>query len=222
MPDDVFIIIPCYNESAVIRQTVEHLLPLGHQIVIVDDGSAQSPWPQLQDLPVHFLRHPVNLGQGAALQTGMDYAQARHARAVIHFDADGQHDANDIPRFLAALDDGADVVIGSRFLRPEDVKRIPATKRCILRVARIVNGLFTHVWLSDAHNGFRALNRNALDKIRLTETAWRMRLNRRPIRTHRLIIRNADGYLPSDYARARLHGTASISSLTHLEQNSLN
>ena len=168
MPDDVFIIIP-YNESAVIRQTVEQLLPLGHQIVIVDDGSAQSPWPQLQDLPVHFLRHPVNLGQGAALQTGMDYAKARHARAVIHFDADGQHDANDIPRFLAALDDGADVVIGSRFLRPEDVKRIPATKRCILRAARIVNGLFTHVWLSDAHNGFRALNRNALDKIRLIE-----------------------------------------------------
>jgi glycosyltransferase involved in cell wall biosynthesis len=205
MPDDVFIIIPCYNESAVIRQTVEQLLPLGHQIVIVDDGSAQSPWPQLQDLPVHFLRHPVNLGQGAALQTGMDYAKARHARAVIHFDADGQHDANDIPRFLAALDDGADVVIGSRFLRPEDVKRIPATKRCILRAARIVNGLFTHVWLSDAHNGFRALNRNALDKIRLTENRMAHATEIvAQIKTHRLVIRELPTAICySDYARAK-------------------
>lgn len=205
MPDDVFIIIPCYNESAVIRQTVERLLPLGHHLVIVDDGSAQTPWPRLQDLPVHFLRHPVNLGQGAALQTGMDYANAQHARAVIHFDADGQHDADDIPRFLAALADGADVVIGSRFLRPADVKRIPTTKRCLLQAARIVNGLFTRVWLSDAHNGFRALNRNALEKIRLTENRMAHATEIiAQIRAHRLIIRElptAIGY--SDYARAK-------------------
>ncbi len=205
MPDDVYILIPCFNESTVIRQTIETLLPLGHHIVIIDDGSASSPWPLLRDLPVHFLRHPVNLGQGAALQTGMDYARAHGARAVIHFDADGQHSHQDIPRFLDALAAGADVAVGSRFLRPEDRKRIPRAKRCLLKAARIVNGLFTGLWLTDAHNGFRAMNRKALDQIRLSENRMAHATEIiAQIRVHRLVLRElptAIGY--SDYARAK-------------------
>jgi glycosyltransferase involved in cell wall biosynthesis len=123
----------------------------------------------LADLPIHYLRHPINLGQGAALQTGMDYAKAQGAEAVIHFDADGQHDKNDIPQFLAALETGVDVVIGSRFLRESDLAQVPKGKRLVLRCARIVNGVFTGMWLTDAHNGFRALGRKALEAIDLTE-----------------------------------------------------
>ena len=166
---NVYVVIPSYNEGETLRKTVESLLPCGYEIIVVDDGSREDPHGMLADLPIHYLRHPINLGQGAALQTGMDYAKAQGAEAVIHFDADGQHDKNDIPQFLAALEAGADVVIGSRFLRESDLAQVPKRKRLLLRCARIVNGVFTGMWLTDAHNGFRALGRKALEAIDLTE-----------------------------------------------------
>ncbi|MDD3920351.1 MAG: glycosyltransferase family 2 protein [Eubacteriales bacterium] len=169
MEDNVYIIVPSYNEGAVLAGTVRALLPLGYEIVVVDDGSDEDPGVLLAGLPVHLLRHAINLGQGAALQTGMDYAKLCGAAAVIHFDADGQHDPADIGRFLAALADGADVVLGSRFLPGAQRQRVPMAKRVLLQGARVINGLFTGMWLSDAHNGFRAMNRRALSAIELTE-----------------------------------------------------
>ncbi|MCR4575067.1 MAG: glycosyltransferase family 2 protein [Lentisphaeria bacterium] len=166
---DVYIVIPSYNEGEALRRTVESLLPCGYEIIVVDDGSREDPRMMLEDLPIHYLRHPINLGQGAALQTGMDYAKAQGAEVVIHFDADGQHDKNDIPQFLSALEAGAEVVIGSRFLRDSDLALVPKGKRILLRCARLVNGFFTGMWLTDAHNGFRALNRKALESIDLME-----------------------------------------------------
>lgn len=169
MSERVFIIVPCFNESAVLRRTVEELLPLGHSVVVVDDGSAEPALRLVAGLPVHLLRHPLNLGQGAALQTGMDYALARGAEACVHFDSDGQHSRGDIPRFLEALRQGADLVVGSRFLRPQDLALVPRLKRLVLQGGRLVNLLLAGVWLSDSHNGFRALNRTAMEKIRLRE-----------------------------------------------------
>ncbi len=166
---DVYIIIPCYNEQSVLRQTLSELLSLGARVLLVDDGSAIPVHELLADLPLTVLRHPLNLGQGAALQTGMDYALQHGARAAIHFDADGQHQATDIPRFLEALDEGADVVLGSRFLRQEDSDSLPRKRRLLLQGARLINLLFTGLWLSDAHNGFRALNQRAMQAIRLRE-----------------------------------------------------
>lgn len=108
---NVYVVIPSYNEGETLRGTVESLLPCGYEIVVVDDGSREDPRGLLADLPIHYLRHPINLGQGAALQTGMDYAKAQGAEAVVHFDADGQHDPNDIPQFLTMLEAGADSLI---------------------------------------------------------------------------------------------------------------
>lgn len=169
MPTNAFIIVPCYNEGAVLRETLNGILALGYSnIVVVDDGSIQNPWQSLEDLPIHFIRHTVNLGQGAALQTGMDYAKRLGADAVVHFDADGQHAPDDIKRLLDALNE-ADVALGSRFLRKANVTEIPLTKRCLLRCARLVNFCFTGLWLSDAHNGFRALGSKAMTVINLRE-----------------------------------------------------
>ena len=165
----VDVVIPIYNEGEALRTTVESLLPCGYEIVVVDDGSREAPRSMLADLPIHYLRHPINLGQGAALQTGMDYARAQGADVVVHFDADGQHDQHDIPQFLEKLEQGADVVIGSRFLRESDLAWVPKGKRMLLRCARLVNGVFTGMWLTDTHNGFRALGRKALETIDLTE-----------------------------------------------------
>ena len=167
----VFVIIPCYNEeAAVVRQTVLPLLAEAYTVVLVDDGSQRDLFPVLSDLPLVYLRHAVNLGQGAALQTGMEFAKRRGAAYVVHFDADGQHAAGEIGTLLEPLRRGvADVVLGSRFLRPEDQRQIPGLRRWVLRVARTVNGLFTGMWLTDAHNGLRALNRPALEAVYLTE-----------------------------------------------------
>ncbi|NMA42718.1 MAG: glycosyltransferase family 2 protein [Oligosphaeraceae bacterium] len=170
MSNKTYIIIPCYNEvESVLRQTVQELLDLRYEPIMVDDGSQIPLREMLSDMPLHILRHPINLGQGAALQTGMEYAKRLGAEHVLHFDADGQHRAEDIERFITTLDEGYDVVLGSRFLRHEDSGSLPTRKRLLLQAARLVNLIFTGVWLTDAHNGFRALNRKALHAIDLQE-----------------------------------------------------
>ena len=168
MPQRVTIVIPCYNEGDALKTTVQKLLAHNYEVIVVDDGSEHTAWEQLKGLPIHFLRHCINLGQGAALQTGMDYAKQLGADAVVHFDADGQHSPEEIPALLAALD-SCDIALGSRFLRQEDLSQVPFMKRQLLRCARLVNYTFTGLWLSDAHNGFRALGPKALSCIDLTE-----------------------------------------------------
>ncbi len=169
-------IVPAFNEAPdVLQRTLEGLMPYVWRTAVVDDGSRV---PVSLALPADFLkanvgrlvvlRHALNCGQGAALQTGMDYAKEAGADCVIHFDADGQHDPREIPAFLAALDAGADVALGSRFLKAEDVAAVPKRRRLLLRLARLVNGLLTGLWLTDVHNGFRALNRRAFTTLRLS------------------------------------------------------
>ena len=169
----VFLVIPTYNEGRVLASTIRGLLPCGYSIVVVDDGSSDGTAAILKELPVHYLRHPVNLGQGAALQTGMDYALAQGAEYIVHFDADGQHPAERIPSLLAPIRRGeCDVAVGSRFLDPENVNLIPRGRRILLRGAVVISGILTRLWLSDAHNGFRALSRAAAQKIRLHENGF--------------------------------------------------
>lgn len=165
----VFIVIPSYNESKVIRQTIRSLGDQYH-VVLVDDASTDDTVSAVRDLPIYYLRHDINLGQGAALQTGMDFARQQGADIVVHFDADGQHNPADIDRFIETLrTQNLDVVLGSRFLRQDDLMAIPRLRRILLRVARVINGLLTGLWLSDAHNGFRVMNRRALASIQLRE-----------------------------------------------------
>ena len=169
MSGRTFVVIPSYNEGTALKDVVASVLACGYDVVVVDDGSAVPAARQLDGLKCHCLRHALNLGQGAALQTGMALAKRHGADAVVNFDADGQHDVADIPRFLTELEKGADVVLGSRFIRAEDEAAVPAGRRMMLRLARVINGLFTGLWLTDAHNGFRALNRKALEVIDLRE-----------------------------------------------------
>lgn len=171
MTQRVFVIVPAFNESTVVLgATLERVLSEGFEAVLVDDGSLPSLESVANIMRIHYLRHLVNLGQGASLQTGMDYALAEGADVIVHFDADGQHDSSDIKRFIDCLVSGNyDVVLGSRFLRPEDWRAVPSTRRVLLKIARFVNGLFTGLWLTDAHNGFRVFTRSGATKIRLQE-----------------------------------------------------
>lgn len=164
----IFIIIPSYNEEAVLRSTVEPLLQRGYHIIIVDDGSINEQAFVVTDLPVTVIRHQQNLGQGAALETGTQYALQKGASFIVHFDADGQHDYSDIENLLSPLyANNTDIVFGSRFLSEQP--SLPFIRSILLHTARYVNFLFTGLLLTDAHNGLRAYNRKAADLIRITE-----------------------------------------------------
>jgi polyprenyl-phospho-N-acetylgalactosaminyl synthase len=168
----IMVIVPAYNEGSVIEGTVRNLLSAGYEVIVVDDGS-QDGTAAVRELPVVYIRHVVNLGQGAALETGMNYALRAGAGIAVHFDADGQHDCRQIGRLLAPILDGsADVVFGSRFLRKTDAARVPFKKRVLLRAGILISWLLTGVRLSDTHNGLRALSRRALEKVRLQENGF--------------------------------------------------
>ncbi len=170
---EIFIAIPSYNEAGIIRSTLRPLIELGYSVVVADDGSNDSTWKYLKDLSVYRLRHPFNLGQGAALQSAVSYALTEGAKYIVHFDADGQHSAEDIPGLLAPVMAGrADVALGSRFLRREDWQAVPFTRRVLLKGAVAVNWLLVGLWLTDAHNGARAMTRKAAQKIVLRENGF--------------------------------------------------
>lgn len=163
-------VIPSYNEGKVIRSTVMPLVESGYKVVVIDDCSTDDTKDALKGLPLFYLKHEINLGQGAAIQTGLAFCIAQNAEYAVTFDADGQHNYLEIPDLLRPIAAGmADVTMGTRFLRKEDIAQVPASRKVILKGAIWVNGLFTGLWLTDAHNGFRAMNRMALSSIKLKE-----------------------------------------------------
>ena len=166
----ILIIIPVYNEKEIIRSVLNELLDHSYRnIIVVDDGSEQDVFSELSDLPVYYVRHPVNLGQGAALQTGFDVAKQMRCDVIITFDADGQHDHRDLmPLIAPVINDKADIVFGSRFLGT-DKSRMPVFRKYVLKCARFVNYLFTGIMLTDAHNGLRAFHPKVLQLFRITE-----------------------------------------------------
>ncbi len=166
--DDVWLVIPAYNEGPVIADVVERARTTFPNIVVVDDGSTDDSALGVLGTGAHLVRHPVNLGQGAALQTGLAYALAQPgARYIATFDADGQHQTHDVERMVALLrEDTADVVLGSRFIEGSD--HVPWAKRVVLRTAAAVSPTARRLKLTDAHNGLRVLNREAASRLRIT------------------------------------------------------
>jgi len=165
----IFVIIPCYNEAAVIRGTVAEVLAHGYTVVVVDDCSKDRSKKQLVGLPIYYLRHRINLGQGAALQTGIDFAKRKGAKYFVTFDADGQHDSNDIPRMLEFLEkEKVDIVFGSRFL-PGSKTNVSTSRGFALNAGRYINYFVSGIMLSDSFNGLRVLSGKAAEIIKITE-----------------------------------------------------
>lgn len=163
----VWVVIAAYNEGRVIAQVVGEVARRGHHVVVVDDGSSDDTTEQAAAASV-VVRHPINLGQGAALQTGIDYALQQGAEFVVTFDADGQHRAADIERLVAALREArADFALGSRFLGR--TVALPPARRLLLRAATVFTQLTTGLRLTDTHNGLRAMTRRGAGRIRLRQ-----------------------------------------------------
>jgi glycosyltransferase involved in cell wall biosynthesis len=166
--DDVWVVVPAYNEAERLPATLNQLRARFPRVVVVDDGSIDATAQVAMGCPgIWVLRHPFNLGQGAALQTGIDFALARGARFIATFDADGQHDVDDIPALLQPLQEGrADVALGSRFLG--NTIGMPWSRRLLLKAAVLFTRLFSHVRVTDAHNGLRAFSRRGAEQIRIS------------------------------------------------------
>jgi glycosyltransferase involved in cell wall biosynthesis len=165
--DDVWVIIRCFNESQVVRGVIEELRQHFPNVVGVDDGSSDTSSAEMVAAGAVVVRHAINLGGGAALQTGVEFALLDpQAKYFVCFDADGQHRPEDALSMVERLRRGEeDILIGSRFLGSS--AGMPRSRRIVLRMARIFERLTTGVSLTDAHNGLRAFSRAFAERIDL-------------------------------------------------------
>jgi len=167
--DDVWLVVPLFNEETVIADVVRDARKTFPNIVVVDDGSLDHGADAAAAAGAMVVRHPVNLGQGAALQTGFEYALGVPTmRWVVTFDSDGQHQVSDV---LAMLDkartEDLRVVFGSRFL---DSRTTPSfMKKIVLRLAVGYTNVTTGTRLTDAHNGLRLLHREVVERLDITQ-----------------------------------------------------
>jgi len=162
-------VIPAWREAKVLRGVVESLQGVCAGIVVVDDGSPDDTGSEALAGGAIVLRHAVNLGQGAALQTGIDFALLEGAEYIFTFDADGQH----APESLAVMGEtmqasGADVVLGSRWLGTAD--SIPGLRKLVLRAAVVFTRYQAGLDVTDTHNGLRLFSREAARRIRITQS----------------------------------------------------
>lgn len=166
--EPTWVVVPAYNESSVIATTVHDLRRCFTNIVIVDDCSIDAT-PQLAlEAGAHVVGHSINLGQGAAIATGIAYALRQGAATIVTFDADGQHAAADAVSMVTLLDQSdVDVVLGSRFLG--HAQGITSGRRGLLRLAVLFTRITTGLALTDAHNGLRVLSRRAAETIRIRQ-----------------------------------------------------
>ncbi|MEK6372841.1 MAG: glycosyltransferase family 2 protein [Acidobacteriota bacterium] len=160
----IFVVVPAYNEAEAIGGVLEELRRTAATIVVVDDCSTDDTVAIARAAGATVLRHAVNRGQGAALQTGLRYALLQGAKIIVTFDSDGQHDAADLAALVAPIRAGrAEFVLGSRFLEPRST--IPPARRFLLKLAVVFTRLTSGLRVTDAHNGLRALSRRAASSI---------------------------------------------------------
>lgn len=206
--EDAWLVIPLYQEEQVIAGVLHEALDVFPNIVCVDDASGDRSARIAQEAGVVVVRHPINLGQGAALQTGIDYVlaatDAQEGAFLVTFDADGQHRVQDAAAMVQrAREEGLGAVFGSRFL--DDRTRPGLLKKIILKAAVWLTNQQTGMKLTDAHNGLRVLRRDAAQALSLhqnrmahaTEIVLQLGRTRLPWAEHPVHV------LYTDYSKAK-------------------
>jgi len=169
---DIYVVVPAFNEQKVIKDIINSLLKKFSNVIVVNDGSNDRTLEIINDIDIKVLSHEVNLGVGAAVQTGFDYVtKIPNAKAVITFDADGQHlvdDAVAMAKEILLCDEG--IIFGTRF--PKHSKNIPKVKRFVLKLIAKITDLVTGVTLTDAHNGLKAYKISTIKKLELQFSSY--------------------------------------------------
>lgn len=165
---NVWIVVPAFNEAGVIGEVIADVRAVFDHVVCVDDGSSDGTGEIALGAGAYLVRHPVNLGQGAAIQTGVEYARRQPGAEVFAtFDGDGQHRVEDVVAMVGRLADGdVDVVIGTRF--GHAVTRPPPVKRVVLRTAAWLSPRGRRLGLTDTNNGLRVFNKTVADGLDIT------------------------------------------------------
>lgn len=161
----IFAVIPAYNEESTIAEVLESAKPFVDRTIVVDDGSSDRTAEIARTHGAIVVGHITNRGLGAALGTGFALALRQGADLVVTLDADGQHEPVEIQKFIQAIEDGADVVIGSRMLT--GFVGMPWHRRIAQIFGNVATFCLFGAWVTDSQSGFRALTRYALGKIRV-------------------------------------------------------
>lgn len=166
--EDVYVIIPVYNEEKMVGKVINDVHKHFPKVICINDGSKDDSGKVIAQAGGVLVEHAINLGAGAAIQTGVDYALLdKRAKYFVTFDADGQHDVKDAVRMLEHLKkNDLDIVFGSRFLGI--VRNISGIKRRFLKLAAIFNGVTSGLNLTDPHIGLRVFNRKFAENLKLT------------------------------------------------------
>jgi len=160
----IFVLIPAFNEETVIREVITEIRKAGYEnIIVVDDGSADNTQIAAQkEIGVISLRHSINRGKGAAVKTGIEAAKMLGADIVVTIDGDGQHNPDDIAKMLELIEQGNDVVLGSRLKNP---KGMPLWKIAANHFGNFCTWAIYGLWVTDSQSGFRAYSKKALELI---------------------------------------------------------
>ena len=162
--------MPAFNEASVIGEVIADVRAVFDHVVCVDDGSGDATADRAFAAGAHVVRHPVNLGQGAAIQTGVEYARSRPGSALFAtFDADGPHRVKDVVRMIDRLTaDDLDIVVGTRFGNGRPPEAMPWLRRLLFPLVAKVSPASRRLGLTDAHNGLRVFDRRVADELNLT------------------------------------------------------
>ena len=165
---NVAFIIPVYNEGSVIASVIQKVLAVSPHVVCIDDGSTDNTAAEILGTKAMYLKHPINMGQGAALQTGIEFARTlKNVDFFVTFDADGQHRLEDVETMLQTIKkEKVDMVLGSRFLG--EAINMPKLKKVILKAAIAFSNTTSGIKLTDTHNGLRLFNRHVAETMQIT------------------------------------------------------
>jgi len=166
--NNVCVIIPVYNEEPVVRGVINNILKSCKNVVCVNDGSTDKSKEEILHTSAYYIEHPINMGQGAAIQTGIEYSRSmQKIDYFVTFDADGQHTTKDLMYMVDIISKSkVDIVLGSRFLG--ETKNMPSIKVLILKLAIRFSNITSGIKLTDTHNGLRVFNRKFAEKIQIT------------------------------------------------------
>ena len=163
-----WLVIAAYNEASVIHSVVAEAHSKYPNVIVIDDGSTDETGAEAVKGGAILITHPINLGQGAALKTGITFALRQNAEFIVTFDADGQHNIEDVDSMLEAVDTGNyDVALGSRFCGTS--KNLPRVRFLILKAAVLFTRISTGLKLTDTHNGLRVIRAEAARRIKLQQ-----------------------------------------------------
>lgn len=201
---DVVVIVRVYNEAPVVGGVIRELMSAGIRVIAVDDASTDCSAQEIDRTGALRVSHPVNLGAGGALQTGLEAAlKFTDARYIGCFDADGQHQLADLVAMIGTIRAGYDVVMGSRFL--DGKTEMSPVRKLILRTATKLFNRGAGTKLTDAHNGLRLMTREVAAATRLTQTgmAYASELERQLTRPGHRVTEVPVHILYTDYSRSK-------------------